>query len=313
MGRMRTAGRLAIVSAVAAASMGLAARQTPPPTFTVVAGSEPDADPGDGVCADNRGECSLRAAIEEANSLGRATILLPAFLQEGTPPAITSRVQIRPEGRSAGLDGVGLIVGPSGVLDLTGTYPEAEGGGASLTVHGRATIHEATLDELEVSATRKAALVRASVTFDPDYPTKPTSVANAGTQLIWYSQVWVSPITSAPDALTAVTASLIAAPCTGTLTSGGYNAGRTRACVLRAATDLDETDVYLGVGRSEGSRGYDLSEDSPLWDHIPEGVAGCGLSATVAPDPKIEAFDGRYDTDAIAACEVGPYQGGPGA
>jgi hypothetical protein len=293
--------------------MGLAACQTPPPTFTVVAGSEPDADPGDGICADDRGECSLRAAIEEANSLGRATILLPAFLQEGTPPAITGRVEIRPEGRAAGLDGVGLIVGPTGVLDLTGTYPEAEGGGPSLTVHGRATIHQATLDELEVSDTGRAALVRASVTFDPDYPTKPTSVTNAGTLFIWYSQVWVSPITSEPGALTSVTASLIEAPCTGTVTSGGYNAGRTRACGLRTATDLDDTGVDLGVGRFEGARGYDLSEDSPLWDHIPEGVAGCGLSATVAPDPKIEAFDSRSDADAVAACETGPYQGGPGA
>jgi hypothetical protein len=38
----------------------------------------PDANPGDGVCADSQGNCSLRAAVEETNALpGRETILIP--------------------------------------------------------------------------------------------------------------------------------------------------------------------------------------------------------------------------------------------
>ncbi|MDQ3462326.1 MAG: CSLREA domain-containing protein, partial [Actinomycetota bacterium] len=35
-----------------------------------------DATPGDGECADSSGECSLRAAIQEANAGGGATIRL---------------------------------------------------------------------------------------------------------------------------------------------------------------------------------------------------------------------------------------------
>ncbi|MCX6031797.1 MAG: CSLREA domain-containing protein, partial [Chloroflexi bacterium] len=49
-------------------------------TFTVnTTADTTDANPGDGVCADSGGACSLRAAIREANSLtGADTITLPA-------------------------------------------------------------------------------------------------------------------------------------------------------------------------------------------------------------------------------------------
>ncbi len=47
-------------------------------TFTVnTTADTPDARPGDGVCADSSGNCSLRAAIMEANALGGShTIVL---------------------------------------------------------------------------------------------------------------------------------------------------------------------------------------------------------------------------------------------
>ncbi|MCH8902269.1 MAG: CSLREA domain-containing protein, partial [Chloroflexi bacterium] len=49
-------------------------------TFTVDSTADaPDANPGDGVCDDGAGNCTLRAAIEEANALaGADTITLPA-------------------------------------------------------------------------------------------------------------------------------------------------------------------------------------------------------------------------------------------
>lgn len=47
------------------------------PTFTVDTFHDtPAATPGDGTCADAQGACSLRAAIDEANALGAATIVL---------------------------------------------------------------------------------------------------------------------------------------------------------------------------------------------------------------------------------------------
>ncbi|MBT6515986.1 MAG: CSLREA domain-containing protein, partial [Crocinitomicaceae bacterium] len=44
----------------------------------------PDSNPGDGLCDDGTGSCSLRAAIMEANSLGgtAATIAIPAGVYE---------------------------------------------------------------------------------------------------------------------------------------------------------------------------------------------------------------------------------------
>jgi CSLREA domain-containing protein len=52
------------------------------PTFTVVTTADtPDAQPGDSLCADANGNCSLRAALTEANALpacGTLTIHLPA-------------------------------------------------------------------------------------------------------------------------------------------------------------------------------------------------------------------------------------------
>jgi CSLREA domain-containing protein len=38
---------------------------------------EPDADPGDGACATAAGDCTLRAAIQEANQAGVANVLVP--------------------------------------------------------------------------------------------------------------------------------------------------------------------------------------------------------------------------------------------
>lgn len=54
----------------------------PAGTFTVTKMAEAvediDANPGDGICATARGECTLRAAIQESNALsGRQTISLP--------------------------------------------------------------------------------------------------------------------------------------------------------------------------------------------------------------------------------------------
>jgi len=58
-----------------------------------------DANPGDGVCADSSGNCSLRAAIEEANALaGADTITLPAgtyTLTSGAQlPSVTSEITL---------------------------------------------------------------------------------------------------------------------------------------------------------------------------------------------------------------------------
>jgi CSLREA domain-containing protein len=80
--RLVTTARLFLTAALLAASVGALA---PPPvahaaTFTVnTTADTDDAAKGDGICADSSGNCSLRAAISEANALaGADTITLPA-------------------------------------------------------------------------------------------------------------------------------------------------------------------------------------------------------------------------------------------
>src|SRR5947207_4209169 len=76
-------GMVALALALPAASGATTA-------FTVdQAGDSHDANPGDGVCADAIGNCTLRAAIEEANALaGKQTILFNLPLAGGQPKPI---------------------------------------------------------------------------------------------------------------------------------------------------------------------------------------------------------------------------------
>jgi hypothetical protein len=64
-------------------------------TFTVNSTADAvDAHPGDGVCADASGHCTLRAAVMEANALsGPDTITLPAGTYTLTIPGISEIVR----------------------------------------------------------------------------------------------------------------------------------------------------------------------------------------------------------------------------
>jgi CSLREA domain-containing protein len=76
-----------------------------------------DAQPGDGVCATEAGECTLRAAIQEANASGQPTrIDVPAGLYV------------------LSLEGRGEDMSATGDLDLTGWQIIIEGAGADETV-----------------------------------------------------------------------------------------------------------------------------------------------------------------------------------
>lgn len=139
--RVNVDGRLGLAvlhqNKVAAAVM----MPLPDPTFTVnTTDDTPDANPGDGICADSKGMCSLRAAVMEANALnGSDTIMLPAgnfaltIPSNGQNDASTGHLQI-----TDGITIVGqgpaqtIIVGEAGVAPFdkaftiglsTGTTP----------------------------------------------------------------------------------------------------------------------------------------------------------------------------------------------
>jgi Zn-dependent metalloprotease len=87
---MKNLPRFAVVTAVVCLTATAAARPAAAGTF--VAGQwldTQDVAPGDGVCADSQGRCSLRAAIMEANAWpGADTVLLKEVL--GDPPFVLS-------------------------------------------------------------------------------------------------------------------------------------------------------------------------------------------------------------------------------
>jgi hypothetical protein len=113
--------RLAICPAVLLALSTLATAQT---TFQVdFAGDSQDSNPGDGVAADAQGRTSLRAAIQEANALGEASIIT---LTEGAQMSLS-------------IAGAGEDAGATGDLDVK----------ANITLLGRgATMSAAGLDRV---------------------------------------------------------------------------------------------------------------------------------------------------------------------
>lgn len=106
-------------TALAAASIAGSASAASEPTFSVDAtGDTADADPGDGLCADAEGACTLRAAIQEANALGGSVdVHLPAGLYV------------------LGLAGAGENAAATGDLDIT-AHVEIHGDDATIDANG---------------------------------------------------------------------------------------------------------------------------------------------------------------------------------
>ena len=104
---------------------------SPATVYTVnSAADNPDADPGNNVCADSGGQCTLRAAVMEANAHpGPDTILLPALTMTLTIPGGSE-------------DGA-----LTGDLDLTGTVT-LQGAGAADSVIEAAGLGDRAVDVL---------------------------------------------------------------------------------------------------------------------------------------------------------------------
>ena len=75
----RSWGALGLVLALVGVVLTVIATTAAGATFVVNSSADSvDANPGNGVCADASGNCTLRAAIMEANALSGADITLPA-------------------------------------------------------------------------------------------------------------------------------------------------------------------------------------------------------------------------------------------
>ena len=147
-------------------------------TFTVNSTADaPDANPGDGVCDDGAGNCTLRAAIEEANALvGADTITFPAgsYALTGGEFDITDDLTITGAGPATTFVDGGLLarvflissvtVDISGVTIQNGAAGNLDGGGI-LNLRGSMTLTDVTVSSNSAAAAGGIANVQGSMTL----------------------------------------------------------------------------------------------------------------------------------------------------
>ena len=121
---------------------------TPKPSFTVNSiGDSGDGNPGDGVCTDGTGNCTLRAAIEEANATPDTDIIGfnipgvgPHTIQpRSVLPAITDLVVIdgyTQPGASPNTNGPGLGSNAVLMIELDGIFTGSPANGLHITAGG---------------------------------------------------------------------------------------------------------------------------------------------------------------------------------
>jgi hypothetical protein len=283
----------------------------PPPVFTVDSdGTTADVAPGDGNCDDGTGACTLPAAIQEANALGLAEIVVPS----GVSPTdldvrITGSLTIRGESTEdlagAVLPNALLRVEPGAVLSLVGI--DLEYGG--LRVQGGLLADRIAFGHLTVEAAGMAVVRNAFALTTFQFPL----IDNKGVLHIQSSTVLAlhptaTAIVTATGGDTRLRSTLVvadsSAACTGTTpTSDGYNASDDATCGLTATGDLPSL--------SFPSHDFFPERGTPLHEAVPLGEAGCGtevlLDIVENPRPSDDDYDG------VAECEIGAWEAGPGS
>ena len=161
-------------------------------TFTVdTTADAPDANPGDGVCDDGAGNCTLRAAIDEANALaGADTIALPV----GTYTLTDGQLQISDDltisgaGQATSFVDGGLVarvffissvtVDISGVTIQNGAIGNADGGGI-INLRGSMTLTDVTVSSNSASSGGGITNVQGSMTLT-NVTVSSNTAANSG-------------------------------------------------------------------------------------------------------------------------------------
>lgn len=262
----------------------------PPPPLLVVNAltDQPDADPGDGTCETSTGggTCTFRAAVEEANALGRADVVLPTGTYSlGSALEVTGTIHVNWGAPVYATLASGQIhVAADGVLVLEGLRV---GVGARVTVDGSLVARRAEflavfdLPGLTVQPSGRALVQHSSVSrLSSDGG---ASLVNHGTLMVDYSDVGgtlfspvradLGPLLTTPGADTSVRGSWLASGCVGDVPrSLGYNADAGATCALGGTGDLHDAPPFetsWGAGRPPG-----------LIDAIPVGEIGCGTTFT---------------------------------
>jgi CSLREA domain-containing protein len=131
--------QLWLVAILAALLWGLPVEAGPASLFTVVSAlDDPDASPGNGVCADSHGNCTLRAAVMEANAhVGPDTIILLAdtfqldLAGSSEDAAATGDLDLKGNVTLQGAGAASSIVDATGLADRVLTLTRALGPGSA--------------------------------------------------------------------------------------------------------------------------------------------------------------------------------------
>lgn len=313
--------RVAVASAVVALAVtGVACEPTPPPEVTQLTvtstGGGGDAVPGDGVCETvvGGGECTLPAAVDEANALGAAAIALPAGVYDTPDLSITGDVSITgdPQGTQFVYQEIRVEAGASLELDgaFTGDIP-----GARLVVAGYLlarnvdfVVIESIWPALEVLPGGQA-VVYGGLFVQVLFPGVP-AVRNAGHLTLVHSAVHSvdeDPATGAvlDNTGTVVSAASVITRCSGAApVSLGSNASWDESCGWTGPGDLETSNLGFDLILSNPLR-YLPRADSPLVDAIPVGTFGCGGGDTDLMGT-VRGVDGNGD--GTAGCDIGAIE-----
>lgn len=319
-----------LAAAVVAAGLLVGCEVAPPPaTFTVTTSADGfDASPGDGVCevTPGAGNCSLRAAVAEANALGAGDISLPddSYALTAADPADgdadldnTGRVTITGTGDAPphinSSASRAFDIAPGARLNANRLTVDSYSVAGLVRVAGDAVLDQVTVlqSALFVAGAEPAVRVLptgALVLFNSALVGTggPAAVDNQGTLVAAYSSIdgmYTPGLATGPGATSTVAASTLsslvldfrtpvesptAPACSGSpITSLGYNRVPNASCGLSAPTDQ-------------------VGPDTTFVDLVPVGILGCGDQFDV--DLRGSARPREGNGDGVDGCDAGHFE-----
>jgi hypothetical protein len=277
------------------------------PTFHVDATDEAsDSDPGDGVCATDADTCTLQAAVEEADALGRGDVLVPPDEYEVGSIRVAGEVTVRVDAPGDPTAFATVIGDPVIIVD--------EGGSL-------------VLRSLDVDGW---AWANGTLVLDRSALSKQINAMPTGTTILSGSFVGAGVVASGP--VIVLSSTLVGGLGQRAITFAGGDVTLGGAALLagdggpacQQEPEDDEVDPVsiapnhasdatcglTGPGDVNGSAddgGEPFpNEGSPRIDAIPVGTLGCGTSLVSDIRGFPRPTDG--DGDGVAACDIGAWE-----